>query len=269
MNNLQLRAVTAIALGVLILGSIYLGPIYQIVVFGTFMGLGLWEFYALCNKIESVKISKIIGMSAGLFVYLLLVSMCMKLLPSMAIAVLLPLFFSLMMIELWKKHNSPLPNISLLFMGIVYVTIPFFLCIDLNLRNTESFSTVSVTFILIWTNDTMAYFIGKFFGKSQIFPSTSPKKTWEGTIGGIICTLVAGLIVGFYVHEGKLWFWIVASLLISVFAILGDLLESVFKRSLQVKDSGNILPGHGGILDRFDAALFSIPFFYCWYVLYF
>jgi len=269
MNNLQQRVVTAMALGTLILGSIHLGPIYQSIVFGVFMLVGTWEFYSLCNSIEHVKISKITAVSLALIVYLFFIALYFKQIPLMAMTLLFPLFLSFTLMELWKKNKAPLLNISLLLMGIVYVSFPFFLCIDLNLRNTESLSAVSVMFILIWTNDTMAYFVGKYFGKSLFFPRISPKKTWEGTLGGVVCTLLAGVILGLYMQEENLWFWCVASLLISVTAILGDLMESLFKRSMQVKDSGKILPGHGGILDRFDAALFSIPFFYCWYLLYF
>ena len=96
----------------------------------------------------------------------------------------------------------------------------------------------------------------------------SPKKTWEGTVGGVIFTLVLGYIIGAYINEGDELFWIISALIIAPCAIFGDLLESLFKRSLDIKDSGKILPGHGGILDRFDAALFAIPFFYCWAMVY-
>jgi phosphatidate cytidylyltransferase len=269
MNNLQQRVVTAIALGTLILGSIHLGPVYQSIVFGVFMVMGIWEFYSLCNSMEFVKVSKAVGVSLAILVFLFAIALSFKEIPLIAFALLFPLFLGLTLIEFWKKTDSPLLNISLLLFGIVYVVIPFYLSIDLNIRNTDDISPVAVMFILIWTNDTMAYFIGKGIGKSPFFPRISPKKTWEGTIGGVICTLIAGLIVGLFVQEERLLFWSVASLLISITAIVGDLMESLFKRSLQIKDSGKLLPGHGGILDRFDAALFSIPFFYCWYLLYF
>jgi len=269
MSNLQQRVITGFFLGVLILGSIWMGPLYQGVVFSSFMLFGLWEFYTLCEGISVVRISKEMGIFIGLFIYVLLIGMSMKILPVISITLISPLFFSLILIELWKKHGSPLLNISLLLMGIIYVTIPFFLCIDLNLRNTEYLSSVAVMFILIWTNDSMAYFTGRYFGKRKLFSRISPKKTWEGTVGGVAFTIIIGVLIGSFVNRGRVDFWLVSSILISLGAIFGDLLESLFKRSLNVKDSGSILPGHGGILDRFDAALFSIPFFYCWYMLYF
>jgi phosphatidate cytidylyltransferase len=123
-------------------------------------------------------------------------------------------------------------------------------------------------FLLIWTNDSFAYFSGRAFGKHKLFERISPKKTWEGTFGGILFTLLLGFIIGSYINKGEVLFWMISALIIAPGAILGDLLESLFKRSLAVKDSGKILPGHGGVLDRFDAALFTIPFFYCWSIIY-
>ena len=123
-------------------------------------------------------------------------------------------------------------------------------------------------FILIWTNDSMAYATGRLIGKTKLFERISPKKTWEGTIGGIIFTLGAGFLWSFYVSELPLIFWIICSPLVAVAAIFGDLFESQIKRQLGVKDSGTILPGHGGILDRFDAALMAIPIFYGLWMIY-
>ena len=122
---------------------------------------------------------------------------------------------------------------------------------------------------MIWTNDTFAYLSGRFFGKTKLFERISPKKTWEGTIGGILFTIVASIILyQFSDVRYTIVFWIVSAIIIAPGAIFGDLFESLLKRSLGVKDSGKILPGHGGLLDRFDASLFTIPFFYCWMIIY-
>jgi phosphatidate cytidylyltransferase len=126
---------------------------------------------------------------------------------------------------------------------------------------------ILVLVLSIWINDTMAYIVGSLIGKTPL-TSWSPKKTWEGTIGGVIFTLIVGYIIGAFINRGEEFFWIVSAVIIAPCAIYGDLLESLFKRSLNIKDSGNILPGHGGILDRFDAVLFTIPFFYCWTIIY-
>jgi phosphatidate cytidylyltransferase len=115
--------------------------------------------------------------------------------------------------------------------------------------------------LLTWTNDTFAYLGGRFFGKKSLFPRISPKKTWEGTLVGIVFTAFAGIMIAF-TTDTSTWFWMLASLLVAIASILGDLFESLFKRSLQIKDSGKLLPGHGGILDRMDATFFAVPLFY-------
>jgi phosphatidate cytidylyltransferase len=174
----------------------------------------------------------------------------------------------LILAELWTKKEHPLINISVLVFGIIYVVGPFYLTIDMNLRDDSYMPSVVAMFLLIWTNDTFAYLSGRLFGKTKLFERISPKKTWEGTIGGIVMTILLGFIIGTYINQGETMFWIISAIIIAPCAIFGDLLESLFKRSLGIKDSGTILPGHGGILDRFDAALFSIPFFYCWTMIY-
>lgn len=163
-----------------------------------------------------------------------------------------------------EKEANPILNIALLVFGIIYVVIPFYLAVDLNLRNTSYMPRVVGMFLLIWTNDTFAYLTGRLIGKTKLFERISPNKTWEGTIGGVLFTLLFAYIIGKYINEGETFFWMISAVIIIPGAIFGDLLESLFKRSLNLKDTGNILPGHGGILDRFDAALFTIPFFYCW-----
>ncbi len=128
---------------------------------------------------------------------------------------------------------------------------------------------VGAMFLLIWSNDTFAYLIGRMIGKTKLFERISPKKTWEGTLGGIFMTVLVGFLIGEFLPTNEpLWFWLGAAIIIAPCAILGDLYESMFKRSLKIKDSGSILPGHGGILDRFDAVFFSVPFFMAWTSIY-
>lgn len=115
---------------------------------------------------------------------------------------------------------------------------------------------------MLWTNDTGAYLAGRFFGKHKLFERISPKKTWEGSIGGGILTIGVAFILSVYFTNLDQTNWIVLAILVAVFGGLGDLVESMLKRSLNIKDSGNLLPGHGGILDRFDGLLLSIPFIY-------
>jgi phosphatidate cytidylyltransferase len=268
MNNLIQRSITGALFAFVVLGSIIWDPYAQAIVFSIFMVLGLLEFYNLFSKHTFVQVSKEIGIFIGLFIFSLLVGVSLEWLPQISILFIFPLFFTLILAEMWRKKEHPLINISVLVFGIIYVVIPFFLTIDLNLRNTSYLPNVVGMYLLIWTNDTFAYFSGRLFGKTKLFERISPKKTWEGTVGGIIFTLILGYIIGAYINEGDEMFWMISALIIAPCAIFGDLLESLFKRSLNIKDSGKILPGHGGILDRFDAALFAIPFFYCWAMVY-
>jgi phosphatidate cytidylyltransferase len=139
----------------------------------------------------------------------------------------------------------------------------------LNQQSSHDMPRAIGMFLLIWTNDSFAFLTGKFFGKTKLFERISPKKTWEGTIGGGLLTiLVAALLAFFYNDKQDLIFWIGAAIIVVPCSVLGDLLESLFKRNLNLKDSGTILPGHGGILDRFDAALFTVPFYFCWSLFY-
>ena len=271
MSNLLLRSITGVLFAFVVLGSIVWDPYAQAIVFTAFTVLGLNEFYNLFNDHPVVEVSKEIGLFIGLFIFALRVGMSFEWIPVIAIVIIFPLFFTLILAELWRKKSHPLINISVLVFGIVYVVAPFYLTIDLNLREmTENnyMPLVVGMYLLIWTNDTFAYFTGRFLGKTKLFERISPKKTWEGTIGGICFTILIGWIIGTFVNQGNELFWIVSAMIIAPCAIYGDLLESLFKRSLSIKDSGSILPGHGGILDRFDAALFGIPFFYCWALIY-
>lgn len=268
MSNLLLRSITGAIFAFVVLGSILWGPYAQMFVFSIFMVLGLNEFYHLFKDHPIVSVNKEIGIFIGIFIFCLLVGTSLEWLPKLSIILVFPLFFTLILTELWKKKDHPLINISVLVFGIIYVVVPFFLTIDLNLRSDSYMPSVVGMFILIWTNDSFAYLTGRVLGKRKLFERISPKKTWEGTIGGVIMTIVFGFIIGTYINREETLFWVVSAMIIAPCSIYGDLLESLFKRSLNIKDSGNILPGHGGILDRFDAALFSIPFFYCWAMIY-
>ena len=267
MSNLAKRSITGLLFGIVVLGSIFYGPYTQISIFSLFMLLGLIEYYRLFDQHPIVKISKEIGVFIGVFIFSLMVGISLKILPIISITIIFPLFFTLILNELWKKQENPIVNISVLVFGIIYIVIPFYLTIDLNLRDTSDLPLVVGMFLLIWTNDCFAYCIGRLLGKRKLFERISPNKTWEGAIGGIVFTLILGYIIGAYINKGEELFWVVSALIIAPCSIYGDLLESLFKRSLNIKDSGTILPGHGGILDRFDAALFAIPFFYSWAML--
>jgi phosphatidate cytidylyltransferase len=167
------------------------------------------------------------------------------------------------MVALYSQHPNPLEAIGTAVVGILYIPIPLAL---LNLFNDPIFMHVDQPkymvlgfFLLVWANDTFAYLTGVTFGKHPLFKRISPKKTWEGSLGGALLTIAFSYLVFKYLGVISLIDWIIVAALIIIFGTFGDLSESMIKRLAQVKDSGNILPGHGGMLDRFDAVLFAAP----------
>ncbi len=156
-----------------------------------------------------------------------------------------------------------------LIFTVIYTTLPFGFALGLpSFDNSDhSFSMeVFFLFVLIWSSDTFAYFTGKFFGKHKMAPKISPKKTWEGFAGGVVLTIILAFFIE-KLHPDLRGNWIVVGFLVSVFAPLGDLVESQLKRTFGVKDSGNIIPGHGGILDRLDSFMICAPVVYLYFIL--
>lgn len=158
-----------------------------------------------------------------------------------------------------------------LIFTVVYLALPFGFALGLpkfSTLDTEKTFTLEVfmLFVLIWSSDTFAYLTGKFFGKHKMAPKISPKKTWEGFAGGVVLTLLLGFFVEQYFPELR-GNWMIVGLLVSIFAPLGDLVESQLKRSFAVKDSGNIIPGHGGVLDRLDSFIICAPVIYLYFIL--
>ena len=132
---------------------------------------------------------------------------------------------------------------------------------------TFSFQIIIGFFILLWSSDTGAYLAGRFFGKHKLFERISPKKTWEGSIGGGVLSLIAAYVISLFFHNIELKDWMILAIITVVGGGLGDLVESMHKRNLNVKDSGNLLPGHGGILDRFDGLFIAVPFIYAYLII--
>jgi phosphatidate cytidylyltransferase len=172
-------------------------------------------------------------------------------------------------ITLFKFSNELYIDSGKLIFTVIYVALPFSFALGLpkysSIENTFSLEVIFL-FILIWSSDTFAYLVGKFFGKHKMAPKISPKKTWEGYIGGVVLTLVLSYFVEQYQPQLR-GNWMVVGFLIAAFAPLGDLIESQLKRNFGVKDSGNIIPGHGGVLDRLDSFLICVPVVYLYFIL--
>jgi phosphatidate cytidylyltransferase len=254
------RALTAVLFVIVLLAGINLHPIGFI---ATFLGIALlanYEFYGLIKKANASP-QLVAGMIAVVLLFAAVVShnYCGN---TLLFQLLLLLVFLTFIIELYRKKENPFANIAYTILGIIYVALPFALLIYLVFQNgVEQFrpDIVMGIFVMIWVNDTAAYLVGVNFGKHRLFERISPKKSWEGSIGGGVATLFAAWGCSYFSQELSLVLWLSVGLIVAVVGGLGDLVESLFKRSIQVKDSGTILPGHGGILDRFDAILIVAP----------
>lgn len=260
MNNFWTRLVTGAVFVSVIMGCIWWNFWSMVGLFLFISFLGLWEFYSLLEK-ASFHPQKYFGIMSGMLFFLSPLVANNILFMIISIFVCFVLFF----IELFRNKAHPFSNIGFTLLGIIYIVVPFLLLSVASLDSASSDISYSPEnligfFLLIWANDTFAYLVGRAMGKTKLFERISPKKTWEGTIGGIICAQGIAYIISIFSSELTLIQWMILSLIVSVFGTLGDLVESMFKRSLGVKDSGNILPGHGGILDRFDAVFLSAPF---------
>jgi phosphatidate cytidylyltransferase len=235
--------------------------------------LGLWEFYKLSEK-AGCQPQKIMGLVLGVLLFAALVLRFFTTsnhLAAIPVALLLPALFSIFIIELYRKKENPFGNIAFTLLGIIYVVLPFSLICtlpfgEIYLEDVQTYiytpGTIIGLLFILWSSDTGAYLSGKAFGKHKLFERISPGKTWEGTIGGGILSIVVAYIVSLYFTELRMIDWIVIAVIIVVAGNLGDLVQSLFKRSVGVKDSGNILPGHGGILDRFDSLIMATPFIF-------
>jgi len=260
MSNMLVRAITGFFfVSFIILATIFGGWYFQ-VLFGIVAILALNEFYSLF-KDSNVKPNLSQGVIIGVLIYLMaLYSINEQELNVYLIGLLVILFPLVGFAELYRKKESPFQNMGVTLVGLFYVVLPFVL-INVMRLNTDNFWPVLSIFILTWCSDTFAYLVGRKIGKRKLFERISPNKSWEGFVGGLLFSVLAGLIIAYFTDDSFVKY-IVYGIVISSFGTLGDLVESMLKRSLKIKDSGTILPGHGGLLDRFDAVIFVIPIIY-------
>lgn len=176
------------------------------------------------------------------------------------------ILFSFFLISLFSKDiKKPFKYLGKIFITYIYAILPFTIIATIpyiNATKTYDGEVILACLILIWSTDTFAYLIGRAFGKRKLFKRISPKKTIEGSIGGVVITLIIAYVLSHYFTQHTVWGWMGLSLVVSIMGSIGDLVESMFKRAVKIKDSGNIIPGHGGILDRFDSLIFASPFIY-------
>lgn len=244
-----------------IFGSTLLHPIALFGVLFFFVFVALNEFLMLL-KIEGGRSDNLLFYIFGLLIY------CATALIGLGyidirIAWLIFLFIPITFIfELFKKQHS-INRIGSYFTGWLYISIPFGLLVSLYLipQREGYFPGIIIgLFTIIWSSDVFAYLVGSMIGKTRLFERISPKKSWEGSIGGLLFALLAAYILSLIYTELNLIQWLILAVIIVITGSLGDLVESMLKRVAGVKDTGTLLPGHGGVLDRFDATIFAAPF---------
>ncbi|MDH5382281.1 MAG: phosphatidate cytidylyltransferase [Cyclobacteriaceae bacterium] len=262
-NNLTQRVISGLIGATAIIGSAYLGEWFFLVVFLSICMFTIWEFYNLVGLDGMIPL-KTFGSLSGGFIFLMFFLVERGTLSDKFFFLIFPLVSGIYLIKLYRKSDTkPFANIAITFLGILYVALPISL---FNLaafhlgRGTYSYEIIIGIMVILWASDSGAYFAGIKFGKRKLFERISPKKSWEGSIGGAITAIAAGFCLSHYFHVLTPVQWLVVSIIIIISGTYGDLVESLFKRSIAIKDSGSIIPGHGGFLDRFDSLLLSMPF---------
>ncbi len=271
------RIITAIFFVAAMLGGIFGGKYAFFALFAVVTAGCLWELLGLLFAQErEVMPRRVLGTIWALSPYLLIGGSALGFWDGalvfggivMIIFAAAPFFI----LELFLNADRPFDNVGRYLLGMFYLGIPFCLLAYISMPGGEFFGSGAYSpwrvfglLALVWTNDTMAYFVGSLFGKRKLFERISPKKTWEGFIGGGIFTVLAAWGISYWLDVFTPTQWLALAAVAAIFGTLGDLVESMLKRSLGIKDSGSILPGHGGLLDRFDAFIFALPFY--WLVL--
>lgn len=257
MKNLLVRTASGAVLAVVIFGALLWSNWSFALLLALLTVGGLHEFYALARKCGATP-QPVLGTLIGLAVLFVAVFAWYRIVVIGILALLL-FFPATFVLALWSRSEHPIADIAATIMGVFYVAVPFALAAFCN-QYAESKWPVIGFILIVWANDVFAYLTGLAIGRHPLFPRLSPKKSWEGFAGGIAGAVGVGLLVAHFGAGGYYGLWAGLALIAAVTGVAGDLVESMFKRAAGVKDSGNLIPGHGGVLDRFDAMLLAIPF---------
>lgn len=263
LKNLIVRAVTGFFyVAIMVVG--FMRPLAMMFLFAIITGMTIWEFCGLVNEREKVSVNRFICSAAGVFLSIAMYGFCTGVTGAVVFIPYLITILYLFISELYLKQEDPIHDWAYSMLSQLYIALPFATINILAYYKGEFYYLLPLSvFIFLWCNDTGAYLSGSLLGKHKLFPRISPAKSWEGSIGGgILVALIAALI--WYIEPDNrsgmnITEWMGLGLVVVFFGTWGDLVESLFKRTIGIKDSGNILPGHGGMLDRFDSSLMAIP----------
>ena len=271
MKNLLIRTITGILFVVVLIGGIVWNPYSLLLLFTAITALTVWEFTTIANRNMHLHINRFITTVAAAYLFVAVWAFNTNI---MGAEVFIPYLISiiyLLVSELYFDRSDTILNWAIALMAQLYIALPFAsfntLCFISTPVGVSFYYWYALSvFIFLWASDSGAYLIGSWLGKHRLFPRISPKKSWEGSIGGgIVAIIVSQVITTFIPFAENLTpmlshlLWAGLALIVVVFGTWGDLVESLLKRKLGIKDSGNILPGHGGMLDRFDSSLLAIP----------
>jgi phosphatidate cytidylyltransferase len=269
MSNFFQRTLTGIAIVAVIIGAVILGAYSFLILCLLINLLGLIEFYRLF-QINQHRVRNTLGVLLSATLFITICPYILGVVDPRVLLINLPLISIIYIAELYHKSDTPFSSLAFIFLGIVYITVPiilFFSCaVGFNDKLYHPEIILGYLFLL-WANDTGAFITGSLLGKHLLFERISPKKTWEGSAGGAM--LVMGIVVMNSILFKEISFsgWAIIGVTVIIMGTFGDLVKSMMKRSLRIKDSGTILPGHGGILDRFDSLIGSAPFVYAYLIL--
>ena len=270
MNNFIVRTITAVFFVAAIV-CCFLRAEAMIFLFALVTGLTIWEFTGLVNDRENVSVNRMICTVAGVYFFLAMAGYNSGITPAGVFVPYLITIVYLMVAELYLKQPDPVNDWAYTMMSQLYIALPFSMINVLAFRSAGSDITYTYlvplsVFFFLWVNDAGAYICGSLLGKHKLFPRISPGKSWEGSIGGGILVMIVAVILWhlseqYHVNDLQLSAleWAGLGLVVVIFGTWGDLVESLFKRTIGIKDSGHILPGHGGMLDRFDSTLMAFP----------
>lgn len=273
MKNLITRTITGVIF-VAVIVTCFLRPETMILVFALVTGLSVWEYTGLINAHADGTVNRFITTAAGVYLFFAMAGYCSGITPP---AVFIPYLLTVVYLfisELYLDAPNAINNWAYTMLSQMYIALPFSVINVLAFR-TDAAGELHFTsllplsvFVFLWINDTGAYVSGTLLGKHKLFPRISPHKSWEGSIGGGLLVLAVSALIGWMEQSGTVamdnaYFsipeWMGLGLVVVLFGTWGDLVESLFKRTLGIKDSGSLLPGHGGMLDRFDSSLMALP----------
>lgn len=270
MSNFWQRLFTGTFFVSIIIAAILMSPYTLMALFLLLNILCLVEFYRLFIR-NNLTPRIIYGVLLSVLLYKTSVLVMSDIFQPKILLINVPFLFLIFVFELYLKSEKPFENIAYTMLGIFYITVPLILFNAMAFMQTEHgyyhWQILIGYFLILWASDTGAYLAGRQFGKHKLFERISPKKTWEGSIGGLLSAFLLGYICSVYYTDFSIIQWQIIAVIIVITGTFGDLIESMLKRSLNIKDTGSILPGHGGLLDRLDGLFISVPFVFFYLVL--